>query len=102
MFSASARRYQRSSFPAEAKVENDFDSSNLRKLTDEHINENIIRSDEYWYSNVSKKTLRERFFLCSFSRYKLSDSLLRRGTLGRRENIARTLDLISIVYRFPL
>lgn len=30
---------------------------------DEHINENIIRnqSDEYWYSNVSKKTLRERF-----------------------------------------
>lgn len=32
-------------------------------MTDEHTNENIIRnkSDEYWYSNVSKKTPRERF-----------------------------------------
>lgn len=73
-------------------------------MTDEHINENVIgdRSDEYWYSNVSKKTPRVRFFL-SLYRHKLSDSLLSSGThLGAEKISARTLNSIFTVYRFPL
>lgn len=72
-----------------SRLGNDLFVESTKTVTDEHINENIIRnrSDEYWYSNVFKKTPRERFFFSfSIPIVRLSSSS---GTFGRRENIAR-------------
>lgn len=73
-------------------------------VTDEHINENIIRnkSDEYWYSNVSKKTPRERFFFFLFIDTNYPTVFFVGDVWAQRKYHANSQFDFYYVYRLPL